>query len=258
MAIEIDRLSHAYNSGEDSVQALKDVNMEIRDDEFIALVGPSGCGKSTLLYILGGFIDPTEGEIKIDGQVVTGPGPDRGVVFQEFALYPWKTVLGNVKFGLENGLNPHDEDADTVAQRYIEKVGLQGFEDSYPKELSGGMKQRVALARTLAYEPDILLMDEPFGSLDAQTREILQEDLLDIWRETKSTIVFVTHNISEAVYLSQRTVIMGASPGTNKEIVDVDINKELTREEMMVSEEFNEKSQEIRESVRQEIGQVMH
>lgn len=197
------------------ISALKDVNLSIAENEFLSIVGPSGCGKSTLLYLIGGFLQLSSGQIVVDGKLVEKPGQDRGVVFQHFALFPWKTVFGNVEYGLiERGVPKAERRA--LAQRYIDMVKLSGFENSYPNRLSGGMQQRVALARTLVCQPDILLMDEPFGALDAQTREIMQEELLEIWRRHKMTVVFVTHDVREAVFLAERVVVMTARPGQIK------------------------------------------
>lgn len=254
--IDIDGLSHIYGTGSEAVQALRDVNLEVESGEFVTIIGPSGCGKSTLLYTVGGFIEPTEGEVRVDGDVVDGPGRDRGIIFQEYALYPWKTVLGNVKFGLQNG-EKAGEEIDVIARKYIERVDLGGFEDKYPKELSGGMKQRVAIARTLAYEPEILLMDEPFGALDAQTRELLQEDLLDIWKDTETTILFITHDIDEAAYLSSRIEVLSSHPGTIKETIDVDLDRDQSREDILISDAYDEIRRQARRSVREEIDSTV-
>ena len=197
------------------IDALKNVNLSVSEKEFLAIVGPSGCGKSTLLYLIGGFLRLSGGNIMVDGKPVDKPGRERGVVFQHFALFPWKTVLGNVEYGLVEQRMPKAERR-ALAQRYIDMVKLTGFEHSYPNRLSGGMQQRVALARTLVCQPDILLMDEPFGALDAQTREIMQEELLEIWRRNKMTVVFVTHDVREAVFLAERVVVMTARPGRIK------------------------------------------
>lgn len=200
--------------------ALENVNLEIREGEFMVLVGPSGCGKSTFLHLIGGLTNSTGGEIFIDGKLISGPGLDRGVVFQQYALLPWKTALGNVEFGLEVKKIPKKERTD-IARHYLSLVGLSSFEDRYPHELSGGMKQRVAIARSLAFDPDVLLMDEPFAALDSQTREILQDELLRIWEKTGKTIVFITHAIEEAVYLGQRVAVMTSKPGRIKQIIDI-------------------------------------
>ena len=198
---------------------LSDVSLEVRPREFLALLGPSGCGKSTLLYLVGGFLPTEAGRIAVEGKPVTAPGPDRGIVFQHFALFPWKTVRGNILYGLERQGMPRAE-REKRAQAFIDLVGLRGFEDSYPSQLSGGMKQRTAIARTLAFDPSILLMDEPFGALDAQTRALMQTELLSIWQRTPKTVIFVTHDVQEAVYLAERVAVMSARPGRIKAIVD--------------------------------------
>ncbi|MEW6639544.1 MAG: ABC transporter ATP-binding protein [Pseudomonadota bacterium] len=200
--------------------ALEDVTLDVRPGEFLALVGPSGCGKSTLLDLLGGLTTPSSGQILLDGQPIAGPARDRGIVFQQYALFPWRTAIQNVEFGLEvAGVGAVERRA--RAQHYLELVNLAAFANRYPHELSGGMKQRVAIARSLAYDPEVLLMDEPFAALDAQTREQLQAELLRIWRATGKTIVFITHGIDEAVVLGQRVAVMTARPGRIKQIVDV-------------------------------------
>ncbi|WP_426003700.1 ABC transporter ATP-binding protein [Paenarthrobacter sp. NyZ202] len=207
--------------------AIDALNLEVRDGEFLTLVGPSGSGKTTLLDLLAGLSTPTSGEVLVDGKPVTGPGKDRAVVFQQYALFPWRTASANVSIGLEgvgpDGKKLNRRERAATARDYLALVGLAGFEDRYPHELSGGMKQRVAIARSLAYEPDVLLMDEPFAALDAQTREQLQDELLRIWKATGKTIVFITHGIDEAVYLGQRVAVLSARPGRLKEIVDIDI-----------------------------------
>ena len=223
--IVIDRVSHVYRPPRGrEVLALDDVSLEVRGREFVALLGPSGCGKSTLLYLIGGFMPVERGTISVDGRRVAGPGPDRGIVFQHFALFPWKTVRENVLYGLEKqGLARQEREQ--RARQYIDMVGLRGFEESYPSQLSGGMKQRAAIARTLAIDPKILLMDEPFGALDAQTRSLMQSELLGIWRRSPTTVIFVTHDVQEAVYLAQRVVVMSARPGRVKAIVETDIDR---------------------------------
>jgi NitT/TauT family transport system ATP-binding protein len=200
--------------------ALDNVSLDVRAGEFLTIVGPSGCGKSTLLDLVAGLDKPTSGTVYVDDVAVTGPGLDRGIVFQQYALYPWRTARGNVEFGLAaKGVGRRERTA--LAQYYLELVGLTGFEDRHPHELSGGMKQRVAIARSLAYDPDVLLMDEPFGALDAQTRESLQGELLRIWQQTGKTIVFITHGIDEAVYLGQRVAVMSSRPGRISAVVDI-------------------------------------
>jgi NitT/TauT family transport system ATP-binding protein len=223
--IVVDHISHLYRPPRGrEVLALDAVSLEVRRSEFIALLGPSGCGKSTLLYLIGGFLPVEKGEIRVDGKAVAGPGPDRGIVFQHFALFPWKTVRGNVLYGLERQGMPKPE-REKRAMDFIELVGLHGFEDSYPSQLSGGMKQRAAIARTLAFDPKILLMDEPFGALDAQTRGLMQMELLRIWQRTPKTVIFVTHDVQEAVYLADRVAVMSARPGRIKTIVDTKFDK---------------------------------
>src|SRR5690606_2043344 len=206
--------------------AIKDIDFSVQSGEFLTLVGPSGCGKSTLLDLLLGLSKPTKGRILIDGQEIKGPGLDRGIVFQQYALFPWKTTRGNVEFGLEAQGVPKNERKEK-AEYYIELVGLKDFVNRYPHELSGGMKQRVAIARSLAFNPDVLLMDEPFAALDAQTRETLQAELLRIWEKTKKTIIFITHGIDEAVYLGERVVILSANPGRVKKIVNIPLTHRL-------------------------------
>jgi len=223
--IAVDGVRHLYRPPRGKpVLALEDVSLAVEEREFVALLGPSGCGKSTLLYLIGGFLPIEQGAIAVDGKPIAGPGPDRGVVFQHFALFPWKTVRANVLYGLERQGMPKPE-REARAQQFIDMVGLTGFEDSYPSQLSGGMKQRTALARTLAFDPSILLMDEPFGALDAQTRSLMQEELLRIWQRTRKTVVFVTHDVQEAVYLAGRVFVMSARPGRIKAIVDTDFDK---------------------------------
>ncbi len=220
-AILFDSVSHAYRTEKEKrVPALSAINLAIAEKEFVVLLGPSGCGKSTLLYLLGGFLPIQEGRILAEGKPVAGPGPDRGVVFQNFALFPWKTVRQNIRYGLERlGIPKREQEERTRAM--IELVHLAGFEDSFPSRLSGGMRQRVAIARTLAVAPRILLMDEPFGALDAQTREIMQEELLAIMRQSRMTTLFVTHDVREAVTLADRVVVLSARPGRVKEIVPI-------------------------------------
>lgn len=203
-------------------EAIKQLDLTVKQGEFLAIVGPSGCGKSTFLDMIAGLAKPNSGEIFMDGKLITGPALDRGIVMQGYALFPWRTVRKNVEFGLEIKKVPQQERRE-ISQQYIELVGLKNFEDRYPHELSGGMKQRVAIARALAYAPEVLLMDEPFAAVDAQTREVLQEELLRIWEKTKKTIVFVTHGIDEAVFLADRVAVMTANPGTIKEIVDINL-----------------------------------
>ncbi|HLA82191.1 MAG TPA: ABC transporter ATP-binding protein [Thermoleophilia bacterium] len=251
--IEVHGLTRTFQAikGE-TVDAIHGLSFEVGDNEFVSIVGPSGCGKSTLLYIIAGFIPPTAGKVLIDHTPVRGPGPDRGIVFQEYALFPWKTVQDNIKYGLEEKGVSKDELERTV-QRYVRLMGLEGFQHKYPKELSGGMKQRVALARTLAYDPDVLLMDEPFGALDAQTRELQQDELLSIWKGKKKTVLFVTHSVEEAVYLSERVLIMTTRPGKIKNIVTIELDRSRSREEIMTSPEFSELRNRVWLEVREEV-----
>ena len=223
--ILVDRVHHMYRPPRGrEVLALDQVSLSVASREFVALLGPSGCGKSTLLYLIGGFLPVESGTISVDGKRVQGPGPDRGIVFQHFALFPWKTVRGNILYGLERQGMPKEE-REQRALDFIKLVGLAGFEDSYPSQLSGGMKQRAAIARTLAFDPSILLMDEPFGALDAQTRGLMQGELLSIWQRTPKTVIFVTHDVQEAVYLAERVAVMSARPGRIKTIIDTRFDK---------------------------------
>ena len=219
--IEIRRVNYEYTANERAVTALRDVSFGVAESEFICVVGRSGCGKTTLLNIMAGFLVPTTGDVLIGGRAVSGRGLDRGVVFQDFAqLFPWRTAQRNVEFGLEMKGVPRDERAKT-AQRFLGLVNLESFAGAYPHELSGGMQQRVAIARALAYNPSVLLMDEPFAALDALTRDEMQRLLVDVWRETKKTIVYVTHNVAEAVYLADRIVVLTPHPGTVRAEVKV-------------------------------------
>ena len=220
-----------------ALTALKDLSLHVPRGEFLTLVGPSGSGKTTLLDLLGGLSRPTSGRVLVDGREVTGPGLDRGIVFQQYALFPWRTTLANVTFGLEQqGLSRRERTE--RARENLALVGLEGFEDRYPHELSGGMKQRVAIARSLAYRPGILLMDEPFAALDAQTREQLQDELLRIWRATGTTVVFITHGIEEAVYLGQRVAVLSSRPGRLKALVDIDLGDRESATDLRSDPEF--------------------
>ncbi len=212
--IEVRDVSLTYDTPSGSVPGVKDVSFSMEASEFVCIVGPSGCGKSTLLNILAGFLTPTAGEIRIGGKPVTGHGQDRGIVFQDFAqLFPWRTALGNVAFGLEmKGVGKAEREA--IALNQLKLVKLEKFARSYPHHLSGGMQQRVAIARALAYNPSVLLMDEPFAALDALTREDMQRLLADVWRETRKTVIYVTHNVAEAVFLADRVIVITPHPGT--------------------------------------------
>ena len=219
-------------------QALGGVNLAIPAGEFHVILGPSGCGKSTFLDLVAGLSTPSSGEIRIDGRPVTGPGIDRAVVFQQYALLPWRTALGNVEFGLEN-IEPDKKERTRIATNFLSLVGLSGFQNHYPHELSGGMKQRVAIARALALHPDILLMDEPFAAVDAQTREILQHDLLRIAMETQKTVLFITHSLDEAVFLADRVSVMTARPGKIKQTVAVPLTRaERLDEDVKISDAY--------------------
>lgn len=233
--VKIDHVEKIYQGRSGEVVALNGVDMEIRENEFVCVVGPSGCGKSTLLNIIAGLERPTSGRVCVKGKEVINPGSERGVIFQQYALFPWLTVKKNVKFGLKlRGVK--EPELSAIADKYIRLVGLEEFGDSYPKELSGGMKQRVAIARAYAVNPEILLMDEPFGALDAQTRTQLQTELLETWEKEKKTCFFITHDVEEAIILAQRVVIMSARPGRVKEIVPVNIPYPRTQETKMTKE----------------------
>ena len=236
----------------ESVLALDGVDLEVRENEFLSIVGPSGCGKSTFLYLVAGVLENSSGELRKDETPIRGPGPDRGLVFQHFALFPWRTVMGNICYGLEEQGIPRAART-TRARELIARVGLKGFENVYPNQLSGGMKQRVALARTLAYDPEILLMDEPFGALDAQTRLLMQEELLDLWSEKKKTVIFITHDVREAVYLSDRVAVMTARPGRIKKIVQTRKPGSTAGRDHVETQEFVEKVNEIWSLVRDEV-----
>jgi NitT/TauT family transport system ATP-binding protein len=235
--------------------ALDEVDLDIAAGEFAVIVGPSGCGKSTLLDLLGGLTAPSSGEILLDGRPVKGPGPDRSTVFQQYALLPWRTAQGNVEFGLESIGVPRRQRA-VRAREYLCLVGLTGFEDRHPHELSGGMKQRVAIARSLAYDPEVLLMDEPFAALDAQTRESLQDELLRIWERTGKTVVFITHGIEEAVYLGGRVAVLTSRPGRVKEVVRIDLGDRTSAQDLRSSPEFARHRHEIWSLLRDEVSRA--
>lgn len=208
------------NGGE--FTAIENLSLEVKDQEFVVIVGPSGCGKSSLLYLTAGLNNPTEGEIRVAGETVNGPSAERGMVFQSYTLFPWLTVSQNIEFGLKQKKMPAKE-RKKIVEDYIKQVGLENFANHFPKQLSGGMKQRVAIARSLANDPKILLMDEPFGALDSQTRLQMQQLLLQVWEKSKKTVVFVTHDIDEAIMLGDRVFVMGSKPGRIQKILDVDI-----------------------------------
>jgi NitT/TauT family transport system ATP-binding protein len=242
--VVVEDVSKAFQGESGTVQALRDVNFGVADGEFVCIVGSSGAGKTTLFRIIAGLEEATEGAVLVDGEPIDGAGMDRGMVFQEYGLFPWRTVLENVTFGLEQREVSASERR-SRARELIELVGLEGSEDSYPKELSGGMKQRVGIARALAVDPEILLMDEPFGSVDAQTKQRLHGELLDIWRQTDKTVLFVTHDVDEAVTLADRVVVLTGSPGTVHEVVEVDLERPRSRRE----EAFAEHEARLREAI---------
>lgn len=224
-AIQLRQVGKRFRTDQgDRLPVLDGVSFDVAPGEFLCLVGPSGCGKSTLLDLIAGLTLADAGSILIDGRPVAGPGLDRGIVFQQYALFPWKTAAGNVEFGLEAAGVGRAARRDR-ARHFLQLVGLAGFEDYYPHQLSGGMKQRVAIARALSWDPGILLMDEPFAALDAQTREALQDELLRLWRETGKTLIFITHGIEEAVYLGQRVLVMGGRPGRIRHEVKIDLDR---------------------------------
>lgn len=242
--IQVDNVSKQFDGQGKTVEALKDVSFEVRPGEFVCVVGPSGSGKTTLFRIIGGLENPSKGAVLLDEEVVDAPGPSMGIVFQEYHLFPWRTARGNVAFGLEKREVPRAERERRVKE-LLDLVGLEEFADSYPKELSGGMKQRVGIARALAVDPDLLLMDEPFGAVDAQTRGILQDELLDLWAHTGKTILFVTHDVEEAVKLADRIVIMSTEPGTVRDVIDVDLSRPRSRSD----EEFGRYYERVLERI---------
>ncbi|MGH8739326.1 MAG: ABC transporter ATP-binding protein [Burkholderiales bacterium] len=219
-ALEAAAVRKVYTKNGQSLEVVDIARFSAREGEFITVIGPSGCGKSTFLHIMGGFIPAESGSIQVYGKTVNGPGPDRGMMFQEFALFPWRSVAGNVAWGLE-AQGVATRDIEDIVRHYLQMMGLWDFRHHFPAELSGGMKQRVALARVLAFDPKVLLMDEPFGALDAQTREVMQEELTRLWERTRKTIVFVTHDIDEAVYLGDRVVVLTARPARIREEIEI-------------------------------------
>ena len=226
--IDIRGLSKVFTKGKREIVALDGFDLEVDDGEFVCLLGPSGCGKTTVLRIVAGLEPATKGQVSVQGKKVESAGPERGMVFQEFALFPWRTVRRNIEFGLEIRGMPEQE-RKKRSMELIDLVGLEGFEDAHPEELSGGMRQRVGIARALANEPAVLLMDEPFGSLDAQTRNLMQKELLRIWSATRKTILFVTHSVDEAVFLADRIIVMTARPGKVREAVEVSLPRPRDR-----------------------------
>jgi NitT/TauT family transport system ATP-binding protein len=242
--LEIAGVSKIFQSGAGQIRALSGASLTIEEGEFICLIGASGCGKSTLLRLIGGFEAPSAGSVKMWNAPVAGPGPDRGMVFQDYALFPWLSVRGNIAFG-PNSRGLHRKEVRAATDRFIEMVGLSKFADAYPHQLSGGMRQRVAIARVLANDAQVILMDEPFGALDAMTRERLQEELLELWQRTKLTVIFVTHSIEEAILLADRVVVMTPGPGR----IQSDNHVALPRPRDVASTEFN--------AIRRELSQLL-
>ncbi|WP_262315673.1 ABC transporter ATP-binding protein [Lacticaseibacillus parakribbianus] len=252
--LQVSHLSKSFPHPEGDLLVLDDINLTIQANEFVTVIGPSGCGKSTLLNIIAGLDQPTAGEVTCDGRQVEGTGTDRGVVFQQYALFPWLTVRANIAFGLKMQ-GKSAAASRPIVDHYLQMVGLTKFADSYPKALSGGMRQRVAIARAYAANPAVLLMDEPFGALDAQTRAQLQDSLRAFWATEKKTCFFITHDVDEAIFLGQRIVIMGANPGTVKEIIDVPLPAERSQA-VRLSPEFLKIKQDVWGKVYQESGAV--
>lgn len=252
--VHVDNVSKTFDGHNGKMEALSSVSLDIAENEFICIVGPSGCGKSTLLNIIAGLLEPTSGTVYCNGYPIQGTSTERGVVFQQYALFPWLTVKKNVKFALSlRGIKGRE--ADEEAMQYLRMVDLEKFANHYPKELSGGMKQRVAIARAYAAKPEVLLMDEPFGALDAQTRTQLQSELLDIWEREKKTCFFITHDVDEAILLAQRVVIMSARPGRIRDIAPIDIPYPRSQETKM-SSAFMELKNHIWAQVYQEYLEV--
>jgi NitT/TauT family transport system ATP-binding protein len=252
-SIEIVGLSHRYVDTEGHlITAIDNVSLSVSDGRFMSIVGPSGCGKTTLLNIIGGFIPATSGSVLIDGKAISGPGPDRGVVFQSYALFDWLTVRENIEFGLRMGGMKARERLEH-ANKFLVMVGLRKFENRYPYELSGGMKQRVAIARALANNPEILAMDEPFASLDAQTRELMQEELLKIWETTRKTILFITHSVDEAIYLSSDVAVMSFRPGRLRQMFHVSLPYPRSEYSIRSDRRFLDLKVAIHDLVREEI-----
>ncbi|HEY9207374.1 MAG TPA: ABC transporter ATP-binding protein [Candidatus Methanoperedens sp.] len=245
----IKNVSRTFTAKGVMVQALDNLNLEVRDEEFICILGPSGCGKTTLLRIIAGLDKPTSGEILLDGARIENPGQERGMVFQDYSLFPWRTVIDNIAFGLEV-MGVDKEKRYERAREYLKLLDLEKFENSFPYELSGGMRQRIAIVRAIINNPTLLLMDEPFGALDAQTRNIMQAELLRIWEKKHKTILFVTHSVDEAVYLADRIVVMSGRPGTVKEIFNVD----LPRPRIRTSQEANSIRDMVLKSLGSQIG----
>jgi NitT/TauT family transport system ATP-binding protein len=248
MILSIKNLHKSFPKEDGEMVAIEDFNLDVDEGEFICILGPSGCGKTTLLRMIAGLENPTSGQLLLNGVPITKPGSDRGMVFQEFALFPWRSVKSNIEFGLEIKKIPA-KGRDEIARKLIDLVGLKGFENYHPNQLSGGMKQRVGIARALANDPTILLMDEPFGALDAQTRNLMQKELLRIWKETKKTVIFITHSVDEAVFLSDRIIVLTTRPSNIKTEVKITWNRPRDR----ASVEFANMRKQILEQLEQEV-----
>ncbi|RRH78177.1 ABC transporter ATP-binding protein [Falsigemmobacter faecalis] len=253
--IRIERVGKDFDVDGRAMVAISEIDLSIAENQFVSIVGTSGCGKSTLLNMIGGLDEPTRGRILIDGQEVRGPGRDRGFVFQSYTLFEWMTVEENIRFALEKSALSKAEKSEMVAH-FIEAVGLSGFEKAWPKQLSGGMKQRVAIARALVYKPSILLMDEPFGALDAQTRGMMQELLLQIWTDHRVTCLFVTHDVDEAIFLADRVVVLGSRPGRVKRDLMVDLPRPRAFD-LVTAPEFMETKRLILQDIREETLKLM-
>ncbi len=253
--IKVDAVGKIFGRGPQAVQAIKRIDLDVHENEFVSIVGTSGCGKSTLLNMIGGLDEPTSGDILIDGTPVDGPGRNRGFVFQSYSLFEWMTVQGNIRFALEKS-NFGKAEKDELVAHFVQAVGLSGFENAYPKQLSGGMRQRVAIARALVYKPSILLMDEPFGALDAQTRGMMQELLLKIWEDHKVTVLFVTHDVDEAIFLADRVIVLCSSPGLVKRTVDIELERPRAFD-IVTTAKFGEYKRDIMADIREETLKVM-
>jgi NitT/TauT family transport system ATP-binding protein len=251
-AIDIDNLTKIYDPDGEAVVAVDDMDLHIEAEEFVALLGPSGCGKSTVMNCVAGYLEPTEGDVIVDGDRVAGPDPKRGVVFQENRLFPWKTVQENVEFGPQMRNNIEEGRAQSI----LGEMGLEGFEDAYPSGLSGGMQQRAELARLLANDPDIMLMDEPFSALDALTKEIMQTKLIEVWERDNRTVLFITHDVEEAILLADRVVVMTARPGQVKDVFDVDLDRPRDPE-VVTTDRFTELRERALSVIREEAQRAL-
>ena len=250
--VNIEDLTKVYGEGEDELVAVDGMDLHIEAEEFVTVLGPSGCGKSTVLECVAGYLDPTEGEVLVNDEPVEGPDPSRGVVFQSNRLFPWKTITENIRFGPEM----RDAVDDERIAALFDRMGLEGFENSYPHELSGGMQQRAELARLLANDPDIMLMDEPFSGLDAMTKELMQENLLEVWEDEDRTVLFITHDVEEAILLADRVVVMTARPGQVKDVIDVDLGRPRSTD-VVTTDRFNELQSRAIESIHDEAERAM-